>query len=285
VLGASAIESIQSSVATRVAVNVPGELYGLLFSGANVEQAAADLGGTAWRTIVSKVQRTILLIILIEAAYHFVMVAWKGRTVGRLVTDLQVRRLDRSRWERPVPARGWKAFKRVNGPGVLPSLARALVTAATGSGLYGLSWIVLIHGHFGLAFLTWLAAIGLVVANILFALLGKRRSLSDRASRTIVVRTLNYAKAAAAAERARHAALASAQIAAQAGRERAGRVAQSPTVRQLKDTGARWRDQAKASDSGRRLGRAGQKFANRVKDVYDEKRDAGSGGPPGRSDR
>jgi hypothetical protein len=283
ILGASTLESLQSSVATRVAVNVPQELYGLLFSGANVEQAAADLGGTVWRTIVSKVQRTILIVILIEAAYHFVMVAWKGRTVGRLVTDLQVRRLDRSKWKPPenaVPVSRWKAIKSVTGPGVFPSLTRALITAATGSGLYGLSWIILIHGNFGLAFLTWLAAVGLLVANILFALIGKRSSVSDRVSRTVVVRTLNYAKAAAAAERARHAAQVSAQVAAQISRENAERFAQSQTVQQLKDTGGRWRDQVKASDSGQRLGKAGQKFANRVKDVYDEKRNSGNGSPP-----
>jgi uncharacterized RDD family membrane protein YckC len=255
ILGASTIENLQSSVATRVAVSVPETIYGLLFSGADVKQAASDVGGTVWRTIVSAVQRTILLIILIEAAYHFVMVAWKGRTAGRLVTDLQVRRYKRERPPHEAAMSRWKAFTAVTGPGVFPALARALATAAAASGLYGLAWIILIHGSFGLAFLTWLAAVGLLVANILTALLGKRRSLSDVLAGTVVVRTRNYAEAA---ERARYAVEASGQVAAQVGRESAERVAQSQAVQQLKDTGARWRDQVKASEPGRRLGKAGQ---------------------------
>jgi hypothetical protein len=282
ILGASAVENLHTSVATRVAINVPETVWGLLFSGADVDEAAKDVGGTVWRTIVSTVQRTILLIILIEAAYHFLMVAWKGRTFGRLITDLQVRRADPSKWRRPsngAPGSRWKAMKAVTGPGVAPALVRALATAATGSGLYGLAWILLIHGGFGLAFLTWLAAVGLLITNIVVALVGRRRSVSDRLARTIVVRTRNYAKAAEAAQQARSAMQASGQVAAQVGRESAERVAQSPTVQQLKDTGARWRDQVKASDSGQRLGRAGQNLANRVKDAYDEKRN--NGAPPG----
>jgi uncharacterized RDD family membrane protein YckC len=281
ILGASAIENLQSSVATRVAVSVPETIYGLLFSGADVQQAASDVGGTVWRTIVSAVQRTILLIILIEAAYHFVMVAWKGRTVGRLVTDLQVRRRHRERHLNAARRSRWEAFKAVTGPGVFPALARALATAAAASGLYGLAWIILIHGSFGLAFLTWLAAVGLLVANIVTAMFGKRRrSVSDVLAGTVVVRTRNYAKAAEAAERAREAAQASSQVAVQVGRESAERIAQSQTVQQLKDTGARWRDQVKASDSGRRIGKAGQGLATRVKSVYDEKRNARNPDPP-----
>jgi uncharacterized RDD family membrane protein YckC len=274
ILGVSAVENLQSSVATRVAVGVPETVYGLLFSGADVEQAAEDVGGTVWRAIVSTVQRTILLIILIEAAYHFAMVAWKGRTVGRLVTDLQVRRVKRVHAPKEAPASRWKAIRAVTGPGVLPSLARALATVAAGSGLYGAAWIILIHGGFGLAFLTWLAAVGLLVANIIAAMVGGRRTVGDVIAGTVVVRTLNYAKAAAAAERARAAVQASGQVAAQVGRESAERVAQSQTVRQLKETGANWRDQVKASDSGRRLGKAGQDLATRVKGV---KRNSGNG--------
>jgi uncharacterized RDD family membrane protein YckC len=281
ILSVSTIEDLQSSVATRVAVSVPETIYGLLFSGADVQEAAADVGGTVWRTIVKAVQRTILLIILIEAAYHFVMVAWKGRTVGRLVTDLQVRRHNRERPPTDAPVSRWKAFKAVTGPGVFPALVRALATVAAASGLYGLAWIILIHGSFGLAFLTWLAAVGLLVANILTAMLGKRRrSLSDVLAGTVVVRTRNYAKAAEAAERARGAVQASSQVAVQVGRESAERVAQSQTVQQLKDTGARWRDQVKASDSGRRIGKAGQGLATRVKGVYDEKRNTRNPDPP-----
>lgn len=282
-LGASAIENLQSSVATRMAVSVPDAIFGLLFSGADVDQAAKDVGGTVWRAIVSSVQRTIILIIVIEAVYHFVMVFWKGRTVGRLVTDLQVRRSDPSKWktaQNAAPVSRWKAMRRVTGPGVAPALARALVTAAASSGLYGLAWIILVHGSFGLAFLMWMAAVALLVANILLALLGKRRSVSDLLAGTVVVRTLNYAKAAAAAERARYAVQASGQVAAQVGRENAERVAQSQTVQQLKDTGARWREQVKAGDSGQRLGKAGQNLASRVKDAYDDKRKAGNGVPP-----
>lgn len=281
ILGASAVENLHTSVATRVAINVPETVWGLLFSGADVDEAAKDVGGAVWRAIVSTVQRTILLIILIEAAYHFLMVAWKGRTFGRLITDLQVRRADPSKW-RPSngpPVSRWKAMKAVTGPGAAPALARALATAATGSGLYGLAWILLIHGGFGLAFLTWLAAVGLLITNIVVALAGRRRSVSDMLARTVVVRTRNYAKAAEAAQRARYAVQASGQVAVQVGREGAERVAQSPTVQQFKDTGARWRDQVKASDSGQRLGRAGQNLANRVKDAYDEKRNPGA--PPG----
>jgi uncharacterized RDD family membrane protein YckC len=266
-----------------MAISAPEAIFGLLFSGADVQQAAGDLGTTVWRAVVSTVQRTIMLIFVIEAVYHFVMVFWKGRTVGRLVTDLQVRRSNPAKWtsaQNAAPVSRWKAIRRVTGPGVAPALTRALATAAASSGLYGLAWIILVHGSFGLAFLMWTAAVGLLVANILLALLGKRRSVSDILARTVVVRTRNYAKAAEAAELARHAVQASGQVAAQVGRENVERVAQSQAVQQLKDTGARWRDQVKASDSGQRLGKAGQNLASRVKDAYSEKRKAGSGAPP-----
>lgn len=277
-----AFDHLGSVLPTHLSTQAAESVYGLLFSGGDVESVVRELGARAWRDVVATVQRTILLIILAEFAYHFALVLWKGRTLGRMVADLKVRRAGAAPETAPA---GKRAFLAVSGPGLPASLVRALATAAAGTGLYGAAWILLVHGQFLPSVLVWLLSVGLLVLNIVLALAGKRRSVSDRIARTAIVRTTGYAQAAQAAVDAGRYLQATGAATAQTARQGAERLAQNPAVGQFKDKGREQIDRALAGRQAQQLGQAGRRFADRVKTAYEEKArprrsEASAEGPP-----
>ena len=236
---------------------VLGATGGLLLSGGDVRRAAADFGMSIWRDVVTAITQALLLLVLIELLYRFAAERFAGRTLGKLVVDLRV-------------ASTGTARRRV--------FLRALVTTAGGTGLYAAAWILLLHGQFLFALLTWLAAVAVLLANGLPALAGaRRRTLADRAGRTIVVPVGAYRRAAETAAQGAGAAWTGAQQAGRAVRDNAARIAQddrmrraleSERARQIQDLGrqsaAKVRD-AMDGDQVRRAREAGRRLGDRLR--------------------
>jgi len=252
-------------------------IFDLFITGGDVQADAEKLGTHAWDTVVGYVVQAFVLLVLIEYAYQFGAVAWKGRTVGKVVADLKVSRAD-----------GTQAKI-----GAGSAARRALVTTATDTGLYALAWIVLLQGLFFFALALWMLAVAAFVANVLPLLVGKeRRSLSDQAAGTMVIRARAYQQAAQLARQgaqiavdgAQAAAVVSAQAAresAQAARERAARLAEHERFVQAQELGKRAHRQsvdrmrqAMDSERGQQVKDASKRLGGRLKDAYESRRDA-----------
>lgn len=190
---------------------------GLLLSGGDVKGAAADFGMGIWQDIVNAITQALLLLVLIELLYRFAAERLTGRTLGKVVLDLRVESA---------------------GPGGPRAFRRALVTTAGCTGLYCVAWVLLLQGLFLFSLLTWLAAVGVFVANGLPALAGaRRRTLADLAGGTAVVPAGGYRRAAKAARQGAGAAWTGTQAAGRAVRGNAGRLAQDDRVRRALESG------------------------------------------------
>jgi hypothetical protein len=244
----------------------------LLLSGGSVQKAAGELGAGVWGSFVAIVEQGLLLLVLAELLLQFAGTAWLGRTVGKAAMDLRV-------GHSAVPAK----------PGKARAARRALVTTASGSGLYALAWVLLLEGLFFFAVLLWLLAIAVFLANSLPALVGRRRrTLADLVGGTVVVRAGGYQRAAAAARQgavvAWDGAQAAGQVVGQAARDNAARLAQHDRVRQAieSDQAERLRElgrasagklrEAAASERAQQVQDAGKRLGGRVKDAYRERR-------------
>ncbi|MFI0487287.1 hypothetical protein [Actinomadura sp. 9N215] len=147
--------------------------WGLLLSGGDVQAAAEDLGESVWGTIVSDIQQALFLLVLVEFLHQFAGQALGGRTAGKAVLDLCV--------ENDVHVEPARTARSI-------ALRRALTTTAGGTGLYCLAWVILLHGAFVLAVLTWILAVGVFAGNSVPVLLGGgRRTLADMVAGTTVV--------------------------------------------------------------------------------------------------
>lgn len=243
---------------------------GLLLSGGDVQQAAENFGMGIWNTVVSAVEQALLLLVLIEFLHQFAGQAFAGRTLGKAVLDLRVEN-----------ARSAKSR----------ALRRSLVTTAGGTGLYCTAWILLLHGLFFLSLVTWLAAVAVFLANSAPTLVGaRRRALPDLVAGTALVRADGYRRAA---EAARHGAVlawdgtqAAGQVAGQAVRENAARIAQAESMqralqseraRQMQDLGRRSAARVQGAVQGERaqqVGEAGRRAGGRLRNAYQERRAA-----------
>ncbi|MEV3927393.1 RDD family protein [Actinomadura coerulea] len=243
---------------------------GLLLSGGDVQQAAENFGMGIWNTAVSAVEQALLLLILIEFLHQFAGQAFAGRTVGKAVLDLRVEN-----------ARSAKS----------KALRRSLVTTAGGTGLYCTAWILLLHGLFLLSLVTWLAAVAVFLANSAPTLVGaRRRALADLLAGTSLVRADGYRRAAEAARTGAVMAWdgthAAGQIAGQAVRDNAARIAQAESMqralqseraRQMQEMGrrsaARMQD-AMQSERAQQVGDAGKRVGGRLRNAYQDRRAA-----------
>lgn len=252
-------------ISDRFANVMPGRVFGavtdVLLSGGDVGAAADDLGDSAWRMVVSRIQTSILILIGLHLVYETAANLWQGRTVGRMVLDLRL---------------VGRNSPRV---GVGQALARALVTVVCTGGLYGLAWIALLHGGFGGGFALWLLSVGAVVVYALLALVGRgRRSLGDLVAGTNTVPAGVYAVAGRAVFHAAQSGTAAAHAAAEAARRGAAQRAQQIPMQQMRETGGRWVSNAVESEQGQRLRRLGANAKERAEEAYRNRR--GGGRPP-----
>ncbi|SNT14831.1 RDD family protein [Actinomadura meyerae] len=241
---------------------------GLLLSGGDVQKAAEDFGVSLWRDVVGAVEQALLLLVLIEFLHQFAGQALAGRTIGKGILDLRVD--------------GAKTAKS-------RALGRSLVTTAGGTGLYCTAWILLLHGLFFFALVTWLAAVAVFLANSAPALVGaRRRTLADLLAGTALVRADAYRRAAEAARAGAVAAWdgtqAAGQAAGQAVRDNAARLAQAEQVRraveserarQLQDLGRQSADRVRGAVTGERARQAqdaGRRIGGRLKSAYRDRR-------------
>ncbi|WP_433232075.1 hypothetical protein [Actinomadura formosensis] len=223
---------------------------GLLLTGGDVQKAAEDFGMGLWQDVVGAVEQALLLLVLVEFLHQFAGLAWTGRTLGKAVLDL---RLDNT------AATKSRAFRR------------SLATTAGGTGLYCTAWILLLHGLFFFAVLTWLAAVAVFLANSAPALVGPRRTLADLVAGTTLVRAGGYRRAAQAARQGaavvwdgtQAAGQVAGQAAGQAVRDNAARLAQAERVQR-----------ALQSDRTRQVQDMGRRFGGRLKNAYGERRAA-----------
>ncbi|NDU75522.1 hypothetical protein GWI34_23290 [Actinomadura sp. DSM 109109] len=243
---------------------------GLLLSGGDVGQVAEDFGAGIWDEVVSAVEQALLLLVLIEFLHQFAGQALAGRTLGKAVLDLRVEN-----------ARSAKSR----------ALRRSLVTTAGGTGLYCTACVLLLHGLFFLSLVTWLAAVAVFLANSAPTLVGaRRRGLPDLVAGTSLVRAGGYRRAAAAARQGAVVAWdgtqAAGQVAGQAVRDNAARIAQAESMqralqseraRQMQDLGRRSASRVQGAMQGERaqqVGDMGRRVGGRLRGAYQERRAA-----------
>jgi uncharacterized RDD family membrane protein YckC len=137
-----------------------------------------DVQGTAEGILQHQLDRIVFVLViglmlaaLAQFLYQFVSLAWRGRTPGKAVLDLQVRRSD----HRP-PTRA-------------QALRRAFVTTTSELGLFSIACALLVSGELVLSMMVWVVATLAFWANNLPGLLPSHRSLADVLAGTIVVRT------------------------------------------------------------------------------------------------
>ncbi|WUI03645.1 RDD family protein [Spirillospora sp. NBC_00431] len=243
-------------------------VWGLLLSGGDVQGAAEDFGVSIWRTIVGDIQQALFLLVLIEFLHQFAGQLFAGRTAGKAVLDLRV---ENARTAKSV------------------ALRRALTTTAGGTGLYCLAWVLLLHGVFFLAVLTWMLAVGVLVANsvpVLFG--GRRRTLADMVAGTVVVPGHGYRRAAGYAAHGAGRAWAGTRSAGQAAghavrdqaarlnaEDRVRRAMDSDRARQAQELGrrsaAKLRDAAQG-ERAQQLQHKGKRLGGRLKNAYTDRR-------------
>lgn len=148
--------------------------WDVLTSRAEIEHASLGL----WHSTVLDVEEALAVLVLVEFVYLFTALALKGRTLGKAVLDIQVR----------VPVGGLANGDLTTGQ----AARRAAVMTVTDTGLYSFSCVMLLSGSFTIAFLCWLLAVVGFWGNVLPIVGQYRRTVSDLAAGTVVVRTSIY---------------------------------------------------------------------------------------------
>ncbi|GLZ05135.1 hypothetical protein Acsp03_26010 [Actinomadura sp. NBRC 104412] len=142
----------------------------VISSGGDIKAASADFGSSLWDSASGYVMQAFAALVLIVFVYHFVGLAWKGRTLGKLVLDLRV--------EAPGRARLGKR----------QACARAMSTTVCDVGLFAVACCVLLQGAFLLSVVCWLLAVTVFWVNVLPAVFPRRLTVSDRVLGTRVAR-------------------------------------------------------------------------------------------------
>jgi uncharacterized RDD family membrane protein YckC len=152
--------------------------------GGGVKGASIDFGLSLWDSAVGYVVQAFAALVLIVFAYHFIALAWKGRTLGKLVLDLRVESHRRARL------------------GKGQALARASAATVSDVGLFALACCLLLQGWFLIAMLCWMLAVAVFWMNALPVLLPGHRTLHDRMTGTHVGRAHLYNAVAGRASQA-----------------------------------------------------------------------------------
>ncbi len=134
--------------------------------------ATGELVGELWHNAVRAVVEALAALVIVQFLYQFIGLAWKGRSVGKTLLDIQIRLLNQA----PL--------------GKKRAAARAAIATVTDTGLFALAAYVLIRGQVLLSVLIWLIAVTAFWGNALPVLGRRRRTMNDRMLGTIAVRTL-----------------------------------------------------------------------------------------------
>jgi uncharacterized RDD family membrane protein YckC len=155
-----------------------GEDIGLSLFWHLLISGGGDVRGTAEGVLRHQLDKIVFLLVLglllaafAQFLYQFVSLAWRGRTPGKALLDLQVRQSGQC-----LPTRA-------------QVLRRAVMTTASELGVFSIACSLLVTGEVMLSTMVWLLATAVFWANNLPVLLPKRRSLADLVAGTLVVRT------------------------------------------------------------------------------------------------
>ncbi|MFC5749934.1 RDD family protein [Actinomadura rugatobispora] len=237
---------------TELLTSVPAlaekSAWRVLTSRGDVKGASVDFGLGLWNTATGYVVQAFAALVVIVFVYHFAALAWKGRTVGKLVLDLRVEAQRRTRL------------------GKGQTLVRAASTTVTDIGLYALACCLLLQGLFVLSVLCWALALAVFWVNALSAVLPGRRTLQDRVLGTRVARAHLYRAAVGQAVQG-------GQIALQGAREGAQRLAENNRLRELRASESAQRVQELGRDAAGKAAGTGRKAVEKAKRAYTDRRD------------
>ncbi|XVQ08408.1 RDD family protein [Spirillospora sp. CA-255316] len=236
---------------TELITNVPAlaqeSAWQVLTSRGDVKGASVDFGLSLWNTATSYVVQAFAALVLIVFVYHFAALAWKGRTVGKLVLDLRVQPHRRARL------------------GKGQALLRAGAATLTDIGLYALACCLLLEGLFVLSVLCWAIAVAVFWANALPLLFPGRRTLHDRMAGTHVARAHLYRAAAAQAVHG-------GQRAVQGARQGAQRLAENERLQRLRESDPAQRMQGLGRDAAGKATETSRKALDKAKRTYADRR-------------
>ncbi len=171
-----ALPAYLGGVATEVGVS---HLMALVAHHGDAE-GVGTIASREWGHFVRPLTLALLAVPLIQFGYQAGLLAWRGRTVGKIVTDTRV-----------DPARPRAALRR--GP---LALRRALVTTTLESGLVSVGLAVITVGYLAIGAMVWVLGVVAFWANLSTMVGPRRRTVADRLAGTVVVRTALYATAA-----------------------------------------------------------------------------------------
>jgi uncharacterized RDD family membrane protein YckC len=129
----------------------------------------------AWLGLALPLIVALLAVPLLQFLYQATLLAWRGRTVGKIVADTRVAATAAPRF----------------------ALKRALATAFVETGLVGFGLALAVYGEFTLGVLVLFVATVVWWVNLLPALGSRHRTVVDRVARTAVLRGELYAQVAA----------------------------------------------------------------------------------------
>ena len=245
---------------TGLITDVPGlaerGVWYVVTSGGDVKGASASFGLSLWRSATSYVVQAFVILVVVVLLYHFIGLAWKGRTVGKLALDLRV--------EAEPPAKLGKG----------KALLRATATTMSDVGLFALACCLLVKGFVLVSVLVWLLAVAVFWGNALPAALQARRTMQDRVLGTRVARANLYSAAVGHAVQGGQVALQSAQKGLQSAREGAQRLAENEKVQGLRNAASAQRVQDLGRGAAGKAAETGRSFLGKAKQVYAERRDA-----------
>jgi len=174
------VHQLPSYVGTVAADVGWSRLMGLITHHGAEAGAVTGTASREWFDVARPLLGAILAVPLIQLAYQAGLLSWRGRTIGKLVTDTRVD---------AVRAGVSPRRRRL-------AVRRALGTTVVETGLVGVAVALAIIGHLYLGAILWLVAVIAFWANAFTAFGPRRRSLVDRLAGTVVVRTRLYAQVA-----------------------------------------------------------------------------------------
>ncbi|MFD6156143.1 RDD family protein [Nocardia sp. NPDC060256] len=242
--------------------------------------AGKTFGWDVFGEILLLIAEAFVALVLLVFAYQFAALAWKGRTLGKLLLDIRVHSL-------------------TDPQGVLgkwQSARRAFATTLVDVGLYAGACLALLAGKFVLSLVLWAVAVAALVLNAVP--LAGGRTMIDRIAGTTVVRAGLYqrswqaARDAAILERGAQAGLERTQAVTNAMKQQAQHLAEDERLRQLRESSQAVQLRRLGQEAGRHTGEAARqllnsergqqaqdtakKFSANLRAVYDKRRHTSS---------
>ncbi|GIH11630.1 hypothetical protein Rhe02_96970 [Rhizocola hellebori] len=173
--------------------------------------ALGTVASKEWLGFAAPLIGALLAIPMLQFLYQAVMLAWRGRTVGKMLTGV--------RFGLAVPGTPRLRGRRV--------LRRACSTTFLETGLVSVALVLVVVGQFFLGMLVWAAAVVAFWINALAVLGRRRRTIIDRMSGTVVVRRALVARVPGGAVELALRTTQLARVAGQAGAAQAGELGRS----------------------------------------------------------